>query len=456
MTEAVEQPKDVELLNIHVSDIVFTDRARQNYKDLDLLGADIKEKGVIQPIAVMRIADGKFKLLAGGRRYSACVMEQIPVIPARVYPDELTELSMREIELMENISRADFDWKEKVWLTNEIDKLQKEKHGIAHGPSAGHSSSDTAKMLGVTPMTVSRDKKLARGLEEHREKLSTAKTETEALRMLRKIERQGEERTAIENMEEKLKHDRGARLKRSMTNGYILKDFFEGVKQVPDRAVSFVEIDPPYAIELDKIKRGADTKTSPGIESYNEVEAMDYPTFMQNLFVECHRVMAPGSWLVCWFGIQWYQLILEAIESAGFQCCNLPAIWTKIGHQGQTRNPDQRLGNVYEPFFYARKDSNANIRQPGRTNNFAFKALHPDKKVHPTERPIEMIEEVIKTFCPPGGHIMVPFLGSGNSLLAAGNLGSTCFGFDLSEEYKNAYIKRVLDGEPGKYRSYEI
>ena len=51
---------------------------------------------------------------------------------------------------------------------------------------------------------------------------------------------------------------------------------------------------------------------------------------------------------------------------------------------------------------------------------------------------------------------MVPFLGRGNTLLAAGNLGSTCFGFDLSEEYKNAYIKRVLDGEPGKYKSYDL
>jgi len=66
-----------------------------------------------------------------------------------------------------------------------------------------------------------------------------------------------------------------------------------------------------------------------------------------------------------------------------------------------------------------------------------------------------MIEEVIKTFNTPGGHMMVPFLGSGNTLLAASNLNSTCFGYDLSEEYKNAYLKRVLEGEPGKYKSYQ-
>ena len=50
---------------------------------------------------------------------------------------------------------------------------------------------------------------------------------------------------------------------------------------------------------------------------------------------------------------------------------------------------------------------------------------------------------------------MVPFLGSGNTLLAASNLGNTCFGYDLSEEYKNSYLKRVMEGEPGRYKSYQ-
>ena len=203
-----------------------------------------------------------------------------------------------------------------------------------------------------------------------------------------------------------------------------------------------------------KIKRGAERGTSTGIENYNEVSSEDYQDFLDRLFVECYRVMAPMSWIVCWYGIQWYHVVMASMENAGFEVCDLPAIWTKTGHQGQTRAPDVRLGNVYEPFLYARKDKSSVIKQPGRTNQFSFKSLHPDHKIHPTERPIEMIEEVIKTFNTPGGHTMVPFLGSGNTLLAATNLGSTCFGFDLSEEYKNAFLKRVMDGEPGKYKSY--
>ena len=452
MSEAV-----VELDNLPVNSIEFTDRARENYKDLDVLAKDIEEKGVIQPIAVMRNKEGAenpFKLLAGGRRFSAVVLSESTHIPCRVYPETLSELDQKEIELMENISRDDFDWKEEVALRDQIQKLQEERHGKQVGSGGGHSMRDTAKMLGTSPASISRDLTLARGLEEHEDELSKAKSKSEALRTLKKIERKQEEKVVADNLEKSLQNDGNERLKRVLTNGYIVKDFFEGVSVVPDRAASFIEVDPPYAIALDKIKRGAERETSPGIENYNEVASEDYQDFLDNLFAECYRVLAGNGWIVCWYGIQWYHVVLASLENAGFQVVDLPAIWTKTGHQGQTRVPDVRLGNVYEPFFYARKDNSAIIRQPGRTNQFNFKSLHPDHKVHPTERPIEMIEEVIRTFCMPGGHIMVPFLGSGNTMLAASNLGSPCFGFDLSEEYKNAYLKRVMDGEPGKYKSY--
>ena len=50
--------------------------------------------------------------------------------------------------------------------------------------------------------------------------------------------------------------------------------------------------------------------------------------------------------------------------------------------------------------------------------------------------------------------MMVPFLGSGNTLLAASNCNMTGFGYDLGQEYKNAYLARVQNGEPRKYKSY--
>lgn len=441
---------DVELLNIDLPDIDFGDRARKNYKDLDLLAKDFKEKGVISPIAVKRTSEGEkpFLLLAGGRRYSAAVFGDFSSIPARVYPEDLSELDYREIELMENVSRADLDWKEEVWLTEEIHRLKVEQHGEAAGPSEGHSAADTADLMGKSPMSVSRDRQLAAGLEKHGEVLEDAKNRSEALRTLKRLERKEQEAVVSKNIQAEVLKDQGESLKGALVNSYILGDFFEGIKGVPDSAVHAVEIDPPYAIDLKNIKYGK----RDDLETYNEVDEKDYPEFLENLFQECYRVMFPSSWLICWHAIQYYPLIKSLLEEAGFSVEKIPAVWTKNG-PGQTHNPESRLGSTYEPFIYAKK-GNPVIYQAGRSNVFNFKTIHSEHKVHPTERPIEMITEVLKTFCSPGQRVLVPFLGSGNTLLAASNYGMTGFGFDLSEEYRNSFMAKVQNGEPNNYYSY--
>ena len=65
-----------------------------------------------------------------------------------------------------------------------------------------------------------------------------------------------------------------------------------------------------------------------------------------------------------------------------------------------------------------------------------------------------MITEVLHTFGIEGSRVLVPFLGSGNTLLAASNLQMSGFGFELTKEYKDSFIMKVNEGEPGMYNSY--
>jgi site-specific DNA-methyltransferase (adenine-specific) len=136
----------------------------------------------------------------------------------------------------------------------------------------------------------------------------------------------------------------------------------------------------------------------------------------------------------------------------GLQFGELNAIWYK-GQNGQTNTPELYLASSYEPFFYIRKGRPSIMRQ-GRSNVFHYKPVPSGKKIHPTERPIELIQDVLATFCWEGVRIMAPFLGSGNTILAAANLGMTAFGWDLGQVYKDAYIINVTENRPGSYRSY--
>lgn len=443
----------IELKVININQITFGERFRDEYGDLDVLAASIKKEGIIQPLAVRTCAGGEeYILLAGGRRYKACQQAGVTDIPVRIYPDNLSELEMRSIELMENVARKDLSWVEATNLNKEIHMLQQEIYGkkTSTSPDApGVSLRDTANLLGISFGGLSDDVKLSNAIQAF-PSIKEAKTKSDAMKMLKKIQ----EELVMAEIAKRYKDknaDTPVDVQRHTLMGcYILSDFFDGVRKVPDNTVDIVELDPPYGIDLHNIKREAKDST----RNYNEVPAEIYLEFINKVFKECYRTMSENSWLLCWFAQDpWFEPLYQAAYRAGFRGSRIPAIWFKENSSGQTMQPATSLGNTYEPFFYLRKGSPSITRQ-GRSNVFSFKVVPANKKVHPTERPVELIQEVIQTFGWEGCRVMVPFLGSGNTLLATSNLGMSAFGYDLSEEYKNAYIVRVNEARPGSYKSY--
>lgn len=60
-------------------------------------------------------------------------------------------------------------------------------------------------------------------------------------------------------------------------------------------------------------------------------------------------------------------------------------------------------------------------------------------KVHPTQKPIDVIANLIETFSDPGDVVIDPCAGSGVTLLAAENLGRKSYGFEINREFVNAF-----------------
>ncbi|NRR29935.1 site-specific DNA-methyltransferase [Oxalobacteraceae bacterium] len=60
---------------------------------------------------------------------------------------------------------------------------------------------------------------------------------------------------------------------------------------------------------------------------------------------------------------------------------------------------------------------------------------HPERADHPTQKPLEIIERMVKASCPPGGVVMDLFMGSGTTAIAARRCGRHFVGFELNAEY---------------------
>lgn len=455
--------EQIERRIVRISDIELGNRKREELGSIEDLAKSIKTYGLLHPPAVKELEDGKFKLLAGGRRIFALLLLKCPTVLVTIYHKDLSDLELRSIELIENIDRKDLTWHERIKLISEIHNLQVEiygssagaagtrtDHGVVAGPEkTGWSLSHTAEVLGMKQPQVSADLGLAAAMNVV-PKLKDCKDRKEALNYLKNAQKSAIRKEKIQAIESEKSSTPEAKLKQRLQDSFIIGDTLKLMPLMLSQSVDWIELDPPYGIDLlSKLKGNGLTKLT-----YNEISLDEYPSFMNKVLNECYRVLSPSGWLICWFGIDWYDAICSNLRNIGFRTPTVPCIWTKGPYQAQTNQPSTILANSYETFFYAQK-GRAELRKKGRINQFDFRCVIPTSKIHPTERPIELIQEVLNTFAEPRSIGLVPFLGSGNTLLAASNLGMIAHGYELSADYKDGYIVRVNEGGFGKYKSYK-
>ena len=427
--------KEAQVALTPISNILIGNRFRENLGDIDGLVQSIHDHGLIQPLAVCyndESDDREYKLLAGGRRFTACEsVDKDLIIPVRIYPSTLTELELRSIELEENIRRKDLDWQEEVSLCKEIHELQIKIHGtkVSTLPDApGHSMRDTAKLTNSSPTDTSRKLKLASAMEAFPEMpWDKCKTQSDADKLLKQVGRHIVREDLVAAAKESYNGDDR---KVTLSKSYIVKDFFSALDDLPDNTFNLVEVDPPYAIDL------MNKKKDYGYEGYNEVLNTEYLDFMRRTLNGCFKKMSTNSWLILWFAPEpWFQDMYDLLIETGFITHRMVGIWNK--KSGQTMQPSKRLGNAYEMFFYASKGS-PELAKPGASNVFEY-TVGGEKKFHPTQRPVEMIQDVLTTFTQPNSKILIPFAGSGATLVAAALANMHPIGYDLTSQYKQEY-----------------
>lgn len=448
------------LATVEITLIDPGNRARKNYKDIPALASDIKKRGLLHPIAVMdkEELDEGYLLLAGGRRLVASKHAGISGIDCKIFPFGLSTLEIKSIELMENILREDLDYVEEVNLEREILQLQEAIHGkkLSTSPDAtGVSLTDVAGIMGISREKLRKDIDLADTMDRFPEvDWKSLKNHTEAMKLRDNIGKIVVRQEAVKRFEAEVGSSTQARYVKRLQDSYVMGDFFEFSKQIPDNSINLVEIDPPYAIRLGDVKKKTGVGNySFGEEGYNEISAEDYPEFLLETFHECYRMMAQDSFLLCWFGPEpWFKPVLDMLCSCKFNVRGMPCIWSKGEPDddgivkkttGQTNSPMRHLPNSYEMFFYAKK-GDPRINRMGRTNEFGHKPVPPNQKIHPTERPLELMKDILTTFTPEGSRVLVPFAGSGSTLVAAYESKMTAIGFDIGVEHKEAYVARLI------------
>jgi ParB family chromosome partitioning protein len=101
----------------------FQTRSQMNEEQLGELAASIAANGVVQPILVRPLPNGRYQLIAGERRWRASEIAKKPTIPAILR--QVSDEQAMEITIVENLQRADLNAMEQA---RAFERLAREFH----------------------------------------------------------------------------------------------------------------------------------------------------------------------------------------------------------------------------------------------------------------------------------------------------------------------------------------
>ena len=231
-------------------------------------------------------------------------------------------------------------------------------------------------------------------------------------------------------------------------------DCLERMKEIPDGSVDMILTDPPYGTTQNKW------------DSVIDLEAM---------WKEVWRVLKPNGACVL-FSAQPYTSVLvtsqikyykyEWVWVKNLKTGNLNARRMPMGghetlqvfyKKPPTYNPQKRKrttevksGNKFnsKTSNYGTQKSEYLDRQSDEispdTALLQFKCVHNSSgKVHPTQKPVALLEYLIKTYTQEGETVLDFTMGSGSTIVAALNTNRKAIGIELNESYFNIAKERI-------------
>ncbi|MEM3829577.1 MAG: DNA methyltransferase [Conexivisphaerales archaeon] len=246
-------------------------------------------------------------------------------------------------------------------------------------------------------------------------------------------------------------------------NKVIHGDALDVLKKIDDETIDAIFIDPPYFLQLSNKKlRRWNVKTA--IDGVNDAwdkfgSFEEYDLFIKHLLLEVKRVMKDNATI--WVIATYHSIfrIGKIMQDLGFWILN-DVIWVKTNPMPNWLGV--RFTNATETLIWAVKDKKAKKYTFNKNYAYEFglgkigsnvwqmpicsrKERLKDKegkKIHTTQKPVELLKRVILTSTKEGDVILDPMAGVGTTGYVAKALNRNFIMIEINEKYIQAIEER--------------
>lgn len=395
-----------------------------------ILNSVLLHAPVVQPCA-----DGRFLLVAGecrtqaidliaaeGRNFTYNLEQIVPGrMPVVLVAEALSEFDRGELELAENINRAELPWQDRVQALAFLHRLRVGANPtqtirdtaqeiiatqLAEGKEA---SAESGVRLAITRATV-----IAENLSDPA--IAKARNATEAFNLVNlKMHKAFEA--------ELIKRGKKAVTSIEVRHGSLL----EILPKLDSGLFDLICTDPPYGIDVDSA--GFRSRT---VHHHNyEDSPDDARTLLSCILTEGFRVCKPRANIFILCDIDLFGWLKEAAARAGWDPFRTPITWQKSDSEGMAPWGREGFRRTTEWVFFARKGQRGLIHSPIDVlrHNRVGRA---DREYGP-EKPVPLLTQLLGAASLPGDFVLDPCCGSGSTLVAARTLNMRALGIEKDE-----------------------
>ena len=214
-------------------------------------------------------------------------------------------------------------------------------------------------------------------------------------------------------------------------------DYRDFLRSLDRNSVDLVLTDPPYAVS----RRTGFSSVKNGVQRF--AVSMDFGEWdhqqidLAAFADETYRVMRRGGTVIVWYDLWKISHVYDALANAGFKMLRL-IVWNKT-NPVPLNSKCIYLSNSREMAVVGVKGGSPTFNSAYDSGDYSYPIpRHGGKRIHPTQKPLDLFRELVRKHSSPGDLVIDPFLGSGTTAVAAIQEDRQFAGCDIDKSYTQA------------------
>jgi len=170
----------------------------------------------------------------------------------------------------------------------------------------------------------------------------------------------------------------------------------------------------------------------------------EYMHFCSKMLIKEPKEVGKAPAMIVFCAFEQMQQIIEYGKKYGFMK-SYPLVFVK-NYSGQVLKANMKIVGATEYAVVLYRDKLPKFNNNNRMifNWFKWERDTTTPKIHPTQKPVQLLKQLIEIFTDEGDVVIDPCAGSGSTLRACAEINRSCYGFEIKKDYYKQAKQKIL------------